>query len=146
MTKPNPHRLIDPTKNEDYQRRQREREEKLQEMLRETLEEKSEINPKYVDGEPVCGGKPCKYYSCYHPCLGSPVCRGSACRIDIKVDHTPCLPALRRDRDAALERERELQREIVMSHADKWVDIELAKLYAKQRGWPDDLFDGKDGE
>ena len=63
----------------------------------------SEINPKYVDGEPVCNPDECGQYG-----YNSDV--GSYCKIldnEWCFENCPCIPALRRDRDMA---EAELER------------------------------------
>ena len=104
------------------------------------------IEPKYVDGEPWCDEENCNHsyiqdVDCKYMCRYQ-----SPGHLPLDDFSTPCIPALRRDRDqaikerdAALAREKVLQREICKIGSR--LEPCTKEDYAKSRGWPG-LFEG----
>lgn len=110
-------RLIEPTKNEDFQRQQKKREERLKELMAKRQPE--EINPKYNHyNEPVCSGEGNCLMECgkYEHDI-----EGNYIRVHHPKGH-PCIPALCRDRDAALERVKHLENAIYMAAEESMID------------------------
>jgi len=89
----------------------------------------SEINPKYVDGEPVCNPDECGQYG-YNSDVGSYCKMNEWC-----FENCPCIPALRRDRDQAGQEKESLEAELDAARGEiehKRESISMLVLDAKR--------------
>ena len=83
------------------------------------MTDQKDINPVYVDGEPMCGGEQCLAFqrgsTCdVCTCYGKGSWDGTMCVDANALDD--CVPALRRDRDLALKDVRDLEEDDVVVH------------------------------